>query len=185
MKGTAVVLPAEAVVQPTATMAILVPMTEMVLMVDVCAWFVPMTVDTKIGGVHVQLLVDTGAGVSLIHATTLKHLQAHGVKCVVHQQCGAQIIGINRDELATLRFVHLPVTLGGTTCQVEFQVVPACPASVLLGTAVLHDFGVGIHFEERVLALPDGAMIPFLVTTGACYGVFLAEELVVDLQSVT
>jgi hypothetical protein len=64
-----------------------------------------MTVDADIGGVHVQLLVDTRAGVSLIHATTLERLQAKGIKCVVHQQQSPCIVGVNGDELATLGFV--------------------------------------------------------------------------------
>ncbi len=47
--------------------------------------FVPMTVAATIGDVRVRPLIDTGAGVSLVHVATLERLQAQGVKCVVHQ----------------------------------------------------------------------------------------------------
>ncbi len=97
------------------------------------------------------------------------------------------MVGVNGDELATLGFVRLPITIGGAMESVEFRVVPACPASVLLGTGALHQFGVGIQFEARVLALPGSRTVPFEVTasTATRYGVFLAEELVLDPRTVT
>jgi hypothetical protein len=81
------------------------PAADIVMATEACAQFVPMTVDTSIGGVHVQPLVDTGAGVSLIHTMTLEHLQAQGIKCVVHQHQGARIVGVNGDKVATLGFM--------------------------------------------------------------------------------
>jgi hypothetical protein len=77
--------------------------------------------------------------------------------------------------------------LGTTTKLVEFRVVPACPAAILLGTGALHKFSVGIQFKEHVLLFPDGYKVPFLVTAGATarYGVFLAEEVVLDPHSIT
>jgi hypothetical protein len=158
-----------------------------VMAADAHGRFVPMTVNAEIGGVRVRPLVDTGAGVSLIHATTLEQLQAHDVKCVVHQRRSAWIVGVNGNELTTLGFMRLPVTLGGVTQAIEFHVVLACPASVLLGTGALHEFGVGIQFDERVLVLPDGGKVLFLVTADAStrYGVFVAEELTLDPRSIT
>lgn len=59
--------------------------TDVVLTTTTRSKFVPMTVEARIGEVRMRLLVDMGAGVSLIHATTLERLQVQGVKCVVHQ----------------------------------------------------------------------------------------------------
>ncbi len=51
----------------------------------------------------------------------------------------------------------------------------------------MHLFSVSIQFKARVLALPDGHTVPFAVTADAAmrYGVFLAEELVLDPWTVT
>lgn len=76
-------------------------MSDMVMAVDAQVCFVPMTVDTDIRGIHVQPLVDTRVGVSLIHVTTLEHLQSNGVKCVVHQWQSAWIISANGDASHT------------------------------------------------------------------------------------
>jgi hypothetical protein len=116
-----------------------------------------------------------GAGVSLIHTTTLERLQAQGVKCVVHQQHGAKIVGVNSDELATLGFVQLPISLGSMTWAVKFHVMPACPTSVLLGTRALHKFSITIQFVKQELVLLGGVVVPFLVTAALAtqFGVFL------------
>jgi hypothetical protein len=159
----------------------------MVMAAEAHMRFVPMTVDATIGGVHIQPLVDTGTGISLVHTTTLERLQSKGVKCMVHQQQSAKIVSINSNELATLGFVWLPVTMGSVTQLVEFCVVPACPTSILLGTGALSDFGVWIHFKEQVLVLLDRGRVLVAVTMGAsaCYRVFLAEELQLSPHSVT
>ncbi len=161
--------------------------SDVVMAADACGRFVLMTVHTEIGGVGMRPLVDTGAGVSLIHVTTLEWLQTHSIKCVMHQRRSAQIMGVNSDELMMLGFVQLLVMLGTITRAIEFWVVPACLASVLLGTGMLHEFGVGIQFEECMLMLPDGGRVLFLITTDAStrYGVFVAEELTLDPQSIT
>jgi hypothetical protein len=60
-------------------------LADMVMAAEAHARFVPMTMDATIRGVHIRPLVDTGAGISLVHTTTLECLQSKGVKCVVHQ----------------------------------------------------------------------------------------------------
>jgi hypothetical protein len=161
--------------------------TDAVLMAGTRVRFVPMTVEVRIGEVCVQPLVDTGAGVLLIHTTTLQRLQAQGVKCMVHQWCSAKITGINSNKLAMLGFVQLPISLGSMTWAVKFCIVPACPALVLLGTRALHKFGVAIQFEKQELVLPGGVAVPFLVTAVSAtqFRVFLSEELVLDPRTMT
>jgi hypothetical protein len=64
--------------------------------------FVPMTVDATIGDMWVWPLIDTGAGVSLVHAATVERLQLGGVRCVVRQKWNARILGVSGDELVIL-----------------------------------------------------------------------------------
>ncbi len=65
--------------------------------------------------------------------------------------------------------------------------MPACPALVLLGTGALYEFGVDIQFGRQELVLPGGEAVLFLVTAAMAvqYGVFLLEELVLNLRTVT
>lgn len=151
------------------------------------ARFVPMTIGAQVGEVHIRPLVDTGAGISLIHAATVERLLLQGVKCVVRKCRTTPVMGVGGEELITLGVVRLPITVGVTTRSIDLRVVPTCPASVLLGTGALHDFGFTIHFERRVLTMPDGHEVPF--TTTDCektlFGVFLAEDISLEPMTVT
>ncbi|ELR17280.1 uncharacterized protein ACA1_060070 [Acanthamoeba castellanii str. Neff] len=91
-------------------------------------------------------------------------------------------MGVNSNELTTLGFIQLPISLGSMTQAVKFHIMPACPASVLLGTRALHNFSITIQFKRQELVLPGGKAVPFLVTaaTAAQYRVFLSEELVAE-----
>ncbi len=97
------------------------------------------------------------------------------------------VVGMGGDELVTLGVVQLPITIGTVTWPVELCIVLVCPAVVLLGTGALHDCGLSINFECCVLLLPDGHEVTFTMTSEvkAHFGVFLVEDLVLTLLTVT
>jgi hypothetical protein len=132
-------------------------------------------------------LINTGAGVSLIHATTIEHLKEKGVPCLVHWHHGPKLVGISGDELTPLGVVHVPVTIGQHTKAIDFCVVLACLAAVLLGTGALQKFGVIIDFDQGALVMPDGKAVPFQVTPSKgpkLHGVFVDEDMVLDPQTI-
>ncbi len=65
------------------------------------ARFVPMTIGAQVGEVHIRPLVDTGAGISLIHTATVERLLLQGVKCVVRKCRTTPVMGVGGEELIT------------------------------------------------------------------------------------
>lgn len=112
-----------------------------------------MTVQAQIGPLSIRPLLDTGSGVSLIPGSTVRQIRSAGAMCTLRQYKGAPLRSASGDNLSVLGRAMLQVTIGTKTLGINFIVVDACPASMIIGTKDLSRFGATLDLSSRLLRL--------------------------------
>ncbi|MHB1956938.1 MAG: retropepsin-like aspartic protease, partial [Sulfobacillus sp.] len=121
----------------------------------------PIYVVGQVAGLPCSVLIDTGAGVSLVNREWLKRT---GIRTKLEAYTGPVPQGVNGQQLLVDGQLCLQIGLGTSTAETTLLVASVLPADVLLGTGALACFGtLSVDWNRRTMQVNEAeelAMLP-------------------------
>ena len=116
------------------------------------------TINVKINGLDVEVLLDSGSSFSSISSTLANTIKARSQ----HVQEISVIFGDKKHVYNTSKVLHLPFGVHGQCFQHPCYILPRQIFQVTLGCDWLMKHGAHLNFKNLSLDLPSKLQLPFL-----------------------
>ena len=107
-----------------------------------------------IGSIPLQLLVDTGAAISLLSTDVWRRINTTGLPIVLQQWTGKKLVGVNGAPLCVKGCVHAHVSIGSIPFERTFIVSGDLLVDAILGLDFIERHHCVIDCENKVLKFP-------------------------------
>ena len=107
-----------------------------------------------IGSIPLQLLVDTGAAISLLSTDVWRRINTTGSPIVLQQWTGKKLVGVNGAPLCVKGCVHAHVSIGSIPFKGTFIVSGDLLVDAILGLDFIERHHCVIDCENKVLKFP-------------------------------
>ena len=107
-----------------------------------------------IGSIPLQLLVDTGAAISLLSTDVWRRINTTGLPIVLQQWTGKKLVGVNGAPLCVKGCVHAHVSIGSIPFEGTFIVSGDLLVDAILGLDFIERHHCVIDCENKVLKFP-------------------------------
>jgi hypothetical protein len=120
----------------------------------------PIYVQAKIGGVPLQAIVDTGAGLSILREDVLHSMEIMGQRPIVREWKGGRPLGLGGGVLDVVAGVVLQVEVGSARAAVRFAVVRGHVPTLIGNDALKRLGGLTVDYDAQAILI-QGTRVPF------------------------